>query len=237
MRGSSMVRTVATWAAGARGVQPGHSVASQVAESCFAPVVPTRRHRMAGLLALTRHRAVALVAAGVVAGAAGGVVISQLGTAGAASPSPSPAPDGHDGFRGLPGHGPGGMGALGMFGGRVLHGEATVQKPGGGTTVVHFQDGVISSISGSTMTVKSTDGFTSTFTVNGTTRISLNGSDGTLSKLAKNDKVRVIGVANGSSTVAKMVLDGVPGPGMFGRGPGHGFGHLIAPGEAPGKAG
>ena len=192
---------------------------------------------MAGLLAFTRHRAVALVAAGVVAGAAGGVVISQLGTAGAVSPSPRPAPGERDGFGMPPGHGPGGMGVLGMFGGRVLHGEATVQKPGGGTTVVHFQDGVISAISGSTVTVKSTDGFTSTFTVNGTTRITLNGSDGTLSKLAKNDKVRVMGVVNGSSTVAKMVLDGVPGPGMFGRGPGHGFGHLIAPREAPGKAG
>src|SRR4051794_22757955 len=112
-----MLRTVATWAAGARGVQPGHSVASQVAESCFAPVIPTRRHRMAGLLALTRHRAVALVAAGVVAGAAGGVVISQLGTAGAASPSPTPSRDGRDGLREHLGHGPGGMGLPGGGGG------------------------------------------------------------------------------------------------------------------------
>src|SRR3954452_22702900 len=196
---------------------------------------------MAGLLALTRHRAVALVAAGVVAGAAGGVVISQLGTAGAVSPSPRPAPGERDGFGLPPGHGPGGMGALGMFGGRVLHGEATVQKPGGGTTVVHFQDGVISAISGSTVTVKSTDGFTSTFTVNGTTRISLNGTAGTLSKLAQNDKGRVMGVDDGSKTVAKMVLDGVPGPGMFGGrfggGMGHRFAHKMMTGQAPGKAG
>jgi hypothetical protein len=193
---------------------------------------------MAGLLALTRHRAVALIAAGVVAGAAAGVVISQLGTAGATSPSPSPSPGDRDRFGGPPGHGPGGMGLLG--GGRVLHGEATVQKPGGGTTVVHFQNGVISAINGSTMTVKSTDGFTSTFTVNGTTRISLNGTDGTLSKLAKNDKVRVLGVEDGAGTVAKMVLDGVPGPGMLGRfggGMGHRFAHKMMAGQAPGKAG
>src|SRR3954452_16220117 len=229
MRGSSMVRTVATWAAGARGVQPGHSVASQVAESCFAPVVPTRRHRMAGLLALTRHRAVALVAAGVVAGAAGGVVISQLGTAGAASPSPTPSRDARDGLREHFGHGPGGMGLLGgLGGGNVLHGEATIEKPGGGTTVVHFQHGVISAISGSTMTVKSTDGFTSSFTVNGTTRISLNGTDGTLSKLATSDKVRVFGVEDGSATVARMVLDGVPGRGMFGGRLGGGLAHRFA---------
>jgi hypothetical protein len=170
---------------------------------------------MSGPLALTRSRVAALVVAGVVAGGVGGVVISQLGVATASSPSPKPS-------AGVPfRHGPGGMG-LGLLGpmgaGRMLHGEATLAKQGGGTVVVRFQNGTISDISGSTITVKSTDGFTSTFTVDGTTRITLNGTDGTLSKLAKNDKVRVVGVQNGSSTVAKMVLDGVPPRGMFGGG-------------------
>jgi len=181
---------------------------------------------MAGLLSLTRHRAVALVAAGVVAGAAGGVVISQLGTAGAASPSPTPKPRTHGPFDRGGGHGLGLLGGPG--GGRMLHGEATVEKAGGGTSVVHFQNGVISAINGSTMTVKSTDNFTMTYTVNSTTRILLNGTDGTLSKLAKNDKVRVVGVEDASATVAKMVVDGVEGPGMFG----HGFGHRFGPGMA-----
>ena len=107
----------------------------------------------------------------------------------------------------------------------------------GGRSESLYPDVLITNDAFRVVRLKSTDGFTSTFIVNGTTRITLNGSDGTLSKLAKNDKVRVMGVVNGSSTVAKMVLDGVPGPGMFGRGPGHGFGHLIAPREAPGKAG
>ena len=197
---------------------------------------------MAGLLSLTRHRAIALVAAGVVAGAAGGAVISQLGTAGAASPSPTPSPRGDGPFgRGGPGHGLGLLGGPG--GGRMLHGEATVEKAGGGTQVVHFQNGVISAIDGSTMTVKSTDNFTMTYTVNSTTRILLNGSDGTLSKLAKNDKVRVVGVEDSSATVAKMVIDGVEGAGMFGHRFGHGLGHRFAhkmmAGQAPaeGKAG
>jgi len=199
---------------------------------------------MAGLLSLTRHRAVALVAAGVVAGAAGGAVISQLGTAGAASPSPTPSPGAHGPFGRGPGHGPGhGLGLLGGPGGRMLHGEATVEKAGGGTSVVHFQNGVISAISGSTMTVKSTDNFTMTYTVDGTTHILLNGADGTLSKLAKNDKVRVVGVEDASATVAKMVVDGVEGPGMFGHGFGRGlahrFAHKMMAGQAPaqGKAG
>jgi len=169
---------------------------------------------VSGPSVLSRHRVVALVTAGVLAGAAGGVAISQLGVA-TASPSPSPSPAaGLPGRAGLmPGGGPLGLaGGLGGLGGgrKVLHGEATVQKPGGGTSVVRFQNGVISSISGSTMTVKSTDGYTATYTVDKTSRITLNGTDGTLSKLAKSDQVRVLAVQNGSSDVAKMVLDGVP---------------------------
>jgi hypothetical protein len=184
---------------------------------------------MFGPSVLTRHRVVALVAAGVVAGGVGGAAISQLGVATASSPSPSPSP----GARGGPGvippgllpDGPGRLGLLGGIagGGRLLHGEATIGKPGGGTTVVRFQNGVISAVGGSAMTVKSTDGFTATYTVDGTSRISLNGTDGTLSKLAKNDKVRVVAVQKGSSSVAKLVLDGVPAGGMFAR-PHHGFG-------------
>jgi hypothetical protein len=207
---------------------------------------------MSGLNLLSRHRLVALVTAGVVAGAAGGGVISQLGVATASSrssspsPSPSPAGPGHHLMR--PGGGPDGpMGLLGGIAGgnKVLHGEATVEKPGGGTTVVRFQNGVISAIDGSTMTVKSTDGFTSTYTVNSTSRIMLNGSDGTLSKLAKSDKVRVLAMQSGSSNVAKMILDGVPARAMFGGHGGFGFGHGLGhremphqpPASAPGESG
>ena len=202
---------------------------------------------MVGPSVVSRHRVIALVAAGVLAGGAGGVVISQLGVAGATSPSPSPVapfgapgPDGADGMRGL--------GLLGGIagGGRLLHGEATVAKAGGGTTVVRFQNGVISAISGSTMTVRSTDGFTGTYTVNGTSRISLNGTNGTLSKLAKNDQVRVLAVQSGSSDVAKMVFDGVPPREMFGlMHRGFGFGRMLrhrqgapaAPGTSSGTNG
>lgn len=171
---------------------------------------------MSGPSVLSRHRVIALVTAGVVAGATGGFVISQLGVATASSPSPSPSVGG-PALR--PGFGPGGgpMGLLGGLagGGKLLHGEATVEKPGGGTNVVRFQNGTISAITGSTMTVKSTDGFTATYTVDKTSRITLNGADGTLSKLTKNDQVRVLAVQSGSSNVAKMVMDGVPALGLL----------------------
>lgn len=190
----------------------------------------------------TRHRVIALVAAGVVAGGIGGAVISQLGVATASSPSPRPGVPGGPGMM-MRGFGPGRPGGLGLLGGpgggRLLHGEATVEKVKGGTMVVRFQNGVISALSGSTMTVKSADGFTATYTVDGTSRISLNGTDGTLSKLAKNDHVRVFAVQSGSSSVAKMVLDGVPAPGMFGgmrdgMGFGRAFGHRERLQQSPG---
>jgi hypothetical protein len=199
---------------------------------------------MTGPSVLSRHRVIALVAAGVIAGGAGGVVISQLGVAGASSPSPSPTPGGP---LVRPGLGPDGMG-MGMLGGiagggKLLHGEATVEKAGGGTNVVRFQNGVISAISGSTMTVKSTDGFIATYTVNGTSRILLNGTDGTLSKLSKDDQVRVLAMQSGSSNVAKMVLDGVPARAMFGKlhrgfgfGMGHAFRHREAAPSSPGAS-
>jgi len=179
---------------------------------------------MSGPSVLSRHRVIALVTAGVVAGTAGGFVVSQLGVATASSPSPSPAPGGpalRHGFG--PAGGP--MGLLGgLGGGKLLHGEATVEKPGGGTNVVRFQNGTISAVDGSTMTVKSSDGFSATYTVDKTTRITLNGADGTLSKLTKNDQVRVLAMQSGSTNVAKMVMDGVPAfglqPGMRGQLPG-----------------
>src|SRR3954452_8392102 len=121
-----MLRTVAT----ARPARRRHNQGIQTLLrllSHASPVARVEEAPMAGLLALTRHRAVALVAAGVVAGAAGGVVISQLGTAGAASPSPTPSRAARDGLREHFGHGPGVMGLLGGLGGRnVLHGEATI---------------------------------------------------------------------------------------------------------------
>jgi hypothetical protein len=192
---------------------------------------------VSGPSVLSRHRVIALVTAGVVAGAAGGFVVSQLGVATASSPSPSPSV----GPALRPGFGPG-IGAMGLLGGlagggKLLHGEATVAKPGGGTNVLRFQNGTITAINGSSMTVKSTDGFSATYTVDKTSRITLNGADGTLSTLTKNDKVRVLAMQNGSSNIAKMVLDGVPAfgllPGMRGGGLDRAFRHRERLHQAP----
>jgi hypothetical protein len=163
-------------------------------------------------LTTSRRGIAALVAAGVIGGGLVGVAIGQLGVAGASdggSSTTAPRPPTVPFARGPMGRLGGPMGFAGP-GRRVLHGEATVAKPGGGTMVVRFQTGRITRVAGSTVTVRSTDGYVATYTVDSGTRIVLNGADGALSSLNSGDPVRTFGVVNGTSVQAKAVLDGVP---------------------------
>ena len=175
-----------------------------------------------------RARVGAWVAAGVLGGALiAGVAVAQFGIATAASPSPTPStPSGP--FAHLRGMHPGGglLGRLGRAGGRVLHGEATVRTAAGKDEVVEFQHGTISAINGSTVTVKSADGFTADYTVDKTTRIVLNGTSGALSTLKNNDDVRVLAVRSGGGATAKAIIDGKPMRPF-------GFGRNRGPGGAP----
>jgi len=172
-----------------------------------------------------RVRLAGWIGVGVLAG--GLITAIAIGSATAASPSPNPSPYGYsepgpgapgpmhrfgdrEGLPDLP-LGPG----MGAFGGRVLHGEATVQAPDGTTKVRVTQEGDITDVSASTITVKSSDGFEATYTVDKNTRISLNGTDGTASSLKKGDTVHVEGTKNGSTTHADDVLDGIPTARMF----------------------
>ena len=178
-------------------------------------------------------RLAAWVASGVIGGGLiTGAVVSQLGVAtaaGGSSPSanrPSSAP-GHGmrplmrgGFglrRGLDRGMGGGLG-LGLgAGGQVLHGQATVQKPGGGTQVVTLQTGTISAVSGDMLTVASSDGYSASYTVDRATRIVLNGADGAVSSLKKGDSVRVVAVKQNGGWHALAVRDGLPSRPPWGR--------------------
>lgn len=149
-------------------------------------------------------------------GVVGGGLITgiAIGSATAASPSPRPVPYGYQ----QPGPGmprPGGM--IHDFGermrgpgGDVLHSEATVKDQGGTTKVIVTQSGAITDVTDSTITVKSSDGFVASYTVDKSTRISLNGTDGTASSLRKGDTVHVEGTKSGSTNHAEAVFDGLP---------------------------
>jgi hypothetical protein len=113
-------------------------------------------------------------------------------------------------LRGLPPLGPAlGLG-VGGPGGRVLHSQATVQAPDGTTKVVVSQSGDITDVTDTTITVKSSDGYDATYTIDKFTSISLNGTNGAMSSLKQGDTVRVIGSKSGSATHAEAVTDGMP---------------------------
>jgi hypothetical protein len=89
-------------------------------------------------------------------------------TAAAAAATPSPSMSHHPKSSWSPTHtmradrmGPG-------FGG-VLHGRVTVPKAGGGYQTLDFQNGTVTKVSMASVTVKSADGFTATYTVTGQT--------------------------------------------------------------------
>ena len=142
----------------------------------------------------------------------------QLAAATPSPPGPSPSarpqapgqPPGHM-FRGGPGRG------FGMFGGRALHGEVVVEKPGGGTQTVVFQQGTVSAKSADSVTVKSTDGFTLTWTVGSSTRVSSVGGGGGLAGLAIGDSVMASGTKSAGGADTTLLAERGAFPGRFGQ--------------------
>lgn len=143
-----------------------------------------------------RARTPWIVVAGIfVAGLIAGLVITNLSFAGAQTPSPSPSAKLH---RGL-GHAFGHKG-FGGFGGGI-HGQFTVPGPNGGYQTILTQIGTVDSVSASSITVKSEDGYTHTYSVDNNTLVAA-GNNG-IADVAKGDTVRVLAVGN----AAKQILD------------------------------
>lgn len=114
-------------------------------------------------------------------------------------------PDGHQGGR------MGGFGVAGGLGGPVLHGEVVVgDADGSGTTRLLVQQGEVTKVSGPSVTVRSTDGFTVTWTVDDTTR------GGDVGDLAVGDQVHAAGTKTGDSTGTATVLAERRAPGSAG---------------------
>ena len=136
-----------------------------------------------------------VVAAIFAVGLIAGLIISNLNIAGAQTPSPSPSANGklHRGF----GHGFGHKG----FGGGGIHGQFTVPAPNGGYQTILTQIGTVDSVSTSSITVKSEDGYTHTYSVDNNTLVAA-GNNG-ITDVAKGDTVRVLAVGN----EAKQIVD------------------------------
>jgi hypothetical protein len=96
-----------------------------------------------------------------------------------------------------------GIGGPGLLG--ALHGELVVPKQGGGYQTVLVQRGTVTAVSSTSITVKSQDGFATTYAVTSATVVNA-GRDG-ISSVKKNDSVAVLARRASGATTALRVVD------------------------------
>lgn len=148
----------------------------------------------------------AKAAALVGAGALGATIVT--GVAFAADPTPSPSMSSGTGAGTMSREGRGdhgGRGGMMGFGGEVLHGDATVETTDGTTEVMRVVRGSVTAISDTSITVKSTDGFTQTFVINPDTDIHKSRTDATAADVAVGDAALVAGVVSGDTVTAERI--------------------------------
>lgn len=156
----------------------------------------------------TKMIVLAGAAALALAGASTGVAFAQPPSPSPTPPSnPSPSPQGHG-----PAHGRGGTGGgFGFgFGGQIEHGEATVDTANNTTQVIDIQHGTVTSTGSGTLTVQSADGFSATYTVNSSTKISKNRQTSDISQVATNDQVTVETLNTSATLTAQHINDTGP---------------------------
>jgi hypothetical protein len=132
-----------------------------------------------------------------------------------AAPTPSagagPAPAGRawHAFAAGPGRPGGGLrfsfgGFFGLAGG-VVHGQVTVPKSGGGYQTVDVQQGTVTAVSSTSITVKSTDGYTASYAVSSKTIVDAQAAG--IGSVKKGDTVYVTATVSGATATAANVTD------------------------------
>ncbi len=122
----------------------------------------------------------------------------------AATPAPSPSP-------GSPGAaGPRFRHFGGRFGGGgdlfgALHGQFTVAKPGGGYQVVDVQNGQVTAVSSTSITLRSADGFTKSYVVASATLVDAQREG--ISSVKVGNQASVLATVSGSTATATSVND------------------------------
>jgi len=167
---------------------------------------------------MTRTRIAAIVAAATVgAGALAGATMAL-----AADGTPSPAPSASTGSPGQDqrehgkrgergghgehgGHGPGGRGMGGPHegrGGPLLHAEGVKQDADGTFVTVRMQEGEVTAVSATSLSVTSADGYTSTYVLTDETVVERDGED---AAPQVGDTVHVGATVDGSTATAEHV--------------------------------
>ena len=185
-----------------------------------------------------RLASIALLGAGVIAGG----TLATLGVANAGSTSstatPTPtstpkAPGLHGGFGQGRGRGPG----MGM-GGREIHGTDTIRTGTNTYATIDSQRGTVTANDGTTLSVKSADGFTANYAFGSSSIIVKGGAKVTIADLKVGDTVELRATVQSSGNpVVIVVRDGIPKFGGPGNGERNFGGPAGGPGNMPGQGG
>jgi hypothetical protein len=159
-------------------------------------------------LSQKRWRLLGTVAAVAVTTTAGGVAWAASNADPTPSPSASPSSPSTPGQQQKPDRpGKGGFGPRGEFGlGGALHGEFVVPKDGGGYQTVATQRGEVTAVSKDSITVKSADGYSRTYTLTEDTLV--NAARDGIDDVKTGNTVTVIAVVTDGKATANSVNDG-----------------------------
>jgi hypothetical protein len=91
----------------------------------------------------------------------------------------------------------------GLFG--VLHGQFVVGKPGGGYQTVDVQNGQVTAVSNTSITLKSTDGFTMSYVVASSTLVDAERNG--IASVKVGNQASVLATVRGSTATATSVMD------------------------------
>ena len=98
--------------------------------------------------------------------------------------------------------GPGLLGG-GLFG--AVHGTVVVPKSGGGYQTIAFQNGKVTAVSGTSITLRSADGYSHTYQVTSSTMVNAQ-RDG-IGSIKNGNQVMVDATVSGSTTTAVRIVD------------------------------
>jgi hypothetical protein len=175
-----------------------------IAMGCTRPIGPLvlrSRSRRPYIVAGVAVAAL-LGGAGAALAATGSGTPSQTPSAVAATPTPTPSPTTRTGP--FAGHHFGGFGfGAGLFG--ALHGQFVVVKQGGGYQTVDMQNGKVTAVSSTSITLKSADGYTHTYAIKSSTIVDAQ-RDG-IGSVKVGNQASLLATVSGSTATATSIQD------------------------------
>lgn len=93
--------------------------------------------------------------------------------------------------------------------GRVEHGQITVRTKTG-DQALDIQRGQVTSVGATSVTVRSTDGFTVTYAISGTSTVRVQKKTSTIANVHTGDQVAVTALRNGNTDTIRRIADAGP---------------------------